>query len=85
MINYLFKKLGIKIEIVTPYNHQLLQAEHGIKSVATILTRHLTGLGKYWPKYLPLAIYSYNTFCSPNLNGFRFYELAFWKQTQTAY
>ena len=28
--------------MVAPYNHQSLQAEHGIKSVSTILTKHLT-------------------------------------------
>ena len=38
LINYLFKKLDIKIKTVAPYNHQLLQAEHGIKSLSTIQT-----------------------------------------------
>ena len=32
LMNYLFKRLGIKIKTVVPYNHQSLQAEHGIKS-----------------------------------------------------
>ena len=45
LMNYLFKKLVTKIKIVVPYNHQLLQAEHGIKSLSTILTKHLTDLG----------------------------------------
>ena len=31
LMNYLFKKLDIKIKTVAPYNHQLLQAEHDIK------------------------------------------------------
>ena len=30
LMNYLFKKLDIKIKMVVPYNYQLLQAEHGI-------------------------------------------------------
>ena len=38
LMSYLFKKLGIKIKIVAPYNHQSLQAEHGIKSLSNILT-----------------------------------------------
>ena len=42
LMNYLFKKLNIKIKIVTPYNHQSLQAEHGIRSLSMILTKHLT-------------------------------------------
>ena len=41
-MNYLFKRLGIKIKTVTPYNHQSLQTEHGIKSLSNILTKHLT-------------------------------------------
>ena len=30
LMNYLFKKLDIKIKTAAPYNHQPLQAEHGI-------------------------------------------------------
>ena len=30
LMNYLFYKFSIKIKTVTPYNHQSLQAEHGI-------------------------------------------------------
>ena len=59
IILYLF---NIKIKTVAPYNHQLLQAEHGIKSLSTILTKHLTNLGQMWPKYLSLATFAYNTF-----------------------
>ena len=44
-MNYLFKKLDIKIKRVAPYNHQSLQAEHRIKSLSTILTQFLTNLG----------------------------------------
>ena len=46
LMNYLFKSLGIKIKTVALYNYQSLQAEHGIKSLSKILTKHLTGLGK---------------------------------------
>ena len=62
LMNYLFNKLDIKIKTVTPYNHQSLQAEHGIKSLSMILTIHLTNLGQMWPKYLLLATFAYNTF-----------------------
>ena len=62
LINYLFKKLDIKIKTLEPYNHHSLQAEHGIKSLSTILMKHLTYLGQMWPKYLPLATFAYNTF-----------------------
>ena len=33
LMNYLFKKLDITIKMVEPYNHQSLEAEHGIKSL----------------------------------------------------
>ena len=36
LMNYLFSKFNIKIKMVAPYNHQSLQAEHGIKSLSTI-------------------------------------------------
>ena len=68
--NYLFKKLNIKIKTVAPYNHQSLQAEHSIKSLSTILTKHLTDLGQMWPKFLPLATLAYNTFNTPNLANY---------------
>ena len=55
LIDYLFKKLGIRIKTV---DHQSLQAEHGIRSLTSIPVKHLTGLGQYWPKYLPFARYS---------------------------
>ena len=42
LMNYLFRKLNIKIKTIAPYNHQSLQAEHGIKSLSRILTKHLT-------------------------------------------
>ena len=62
IMSYLFKKLNIKIKTLAPYNHQLLQAGHGIKSLSIILTKHLTNLGQMWPKYLPLSTFAYNTF-----------------------
>ena len=50
LMNYLFKKLDRNIKIEAPYNHQSLQAEHGIKSLSNILTKHLHNLDQMWPK-----------------------------------
>ena len=77
LMNYLFSKFNIKIKMVAPYNHQSLQAEHGIKSLSTILTKHLTNLGQMWPKYLLLSTFAYNTFNTPNLANYSPYELVF--------
>ena len=41
LMKYLFKKLDFKIKTVAPYNHQSLQAEHGIGSLSTILTTYI--------------------------------------------
>ena len=76
-MKYLFSKFNIKIKTVVPYNHQSLQAEHGIKSLLTILTKHLTNLGQMWPKDLSLATSTYNTFNTPNLANYSLYELVF--------
>ena len=46
LMNYLFKRPDTKIKTVAPDNHQFLQTEHGIKSLSTILTKHLTDLGQ---------------------------------------
>ena len=77
LMNYLFKKLDIKIKTVTPYNHQSPWAEHGIKSLSTILTKYLTNLGQMWPEYLSLTTFTYNTFNTPNLANHGPYELVF--------
>ena len=67
LMNFLFKKFEIKVKTVASYNHQSLQVEHGIKSFSNILKKHLTEKGQMWHKYLPFAIFAYNTFNSPNL------------------
>ena len=77
LITYLFHKFDIKIRMVAPYNHQSLQAEHGIKSLSHILTQHLTSLGQMWTKYLSLATFAYNTSNTPNLGNYSPYELTF--------
>ena len=69
-MNYLFKSLGIKIKTVGPCNRKSLQADHGIKSLSGILTKHLTGLGQAWHKFLSLATFAFNTFHSPNLGNY---------------
>ena len=77
LMNYSFKKLDIKIKTLAPYNHQSLQAEYGIKSLSTILTKHLTNLGQMWPKYLPLATFTYKTSNYTNLANYSPCKLVF--------
>ena len=77
LMTYLLDKFNIKIKTVAPYNHQSLQAEHGIKSLSNILSKHLTDLGQIWPKYLSLTTFAYNMFNTPNLGNFNQYKLTF--------
>ena len=77
LMTYLFHKSDIKIKTVAPYNHQSLQAEHEIKSLSCILTKHLTSLGQMWSEYLSLMTFTYNTFNTPNLGSYSPYELTF--------
>ena len=75
LISYLFKKLENTIKMVGPYNHKSLQAEHGIKSLSNILSKHLTDQGQMWHKFLSLATFAYNIFHS--LGYYSPYELVF--------
>ena len=77
LMSYLLKKLGISIKTVGPYNRKSLQAEHGIKSLSNILSKHLTGQGQTWHKFLSLATFGYNIFHTPNLGNYSPYELVF--------
>ena len=77
LISYLFKRLGIKIKTVVLYNHQSLQAKHGIKSLFNILTKYLTKSREMWTDYLPFTTLAHNTYNSPNLSNYSPYELLF--------
>ena len=60
----------------------IVKAEHGIKSLTTIPTKHFTGLGQMWPKYLSLAMFMYNTFNTPNMTNLSPYELVFGRKSK---
>ena len=77
IMSHLFRRLNIEIKAVAPFNHKSLQAEHEIKSLSTILTKHLTEEGQMWPKFLPLATLAHNKFNSPNLANYSPYKLTF--------
>ena len=44
-----------------------------IDEVTNYLITVSTGLGQMWPKYLPLAMFAYNAFKSPNLANYSLY------------
>ena len=69
-------QLNIKIILVSPTNHQSLQAEHGVKSLSGLLVKHLSTVWS-WHSVLPYSMLCYNGYSSPNLNGYSPYELVF--------
>ena len=69
-------QLNIKVMLVSPTNHQSLQAEHGIKSLSGLLVKHLSTVWS-WHSVLPYSLLCYNGYSSPNLNGYSPYELVF--------
>ena len=83
LITYLLNKSNIKIRTAALYNHQSLLAEHCIKSLSNILTKHFTNLGQMWPKYLSLAMFAYNTFNTQNLGNHTPYELIFGRKPRS--
>ena len=83
LMAYLLDKFNIKIKTVASYNHQSLQAEHEIKSLSNLLTKHLTNLGQMWPKYLSLATFAYNTFNTTNLGNYTPYKLTFGRKPKS--
>ena len=76
-MNYLFMKLSINIKTVTPYHYQSFKAEHVIKSLSATLTKHVTGLGEIWQKYLPLATLAYIVFERSYIANFSPFEVVF--------
>ena len=67
---------GIHVTTASPTNQQSLMAEHGIKNLANILMKHLTGLGDNWPQYCKPAMLVYNSFATPNLDHLSPFEVA---------
>ena len=53
------QQLNIKVIMVRPTNHKSLLAEHGIKSLAGLLVKHLSQVWS-WPNCLPCAMLCYN-------------------------
>ena len=67
---------GAHVTTASPTNHQSLMAEHGIKILARILMKHLTGLGDNWPLYCKPAMLVYNSYAIPNLGNCSPFEVA---------
>ena len=76
LTQWFLKSYGIHVTTASPTNHQSLMAEHGIKSLANILMKHLTGLGDNWRLYCKPAMLVYNSYATPNLDNLSLFEVA---------
>ena len=77
LCRYCLQQYKIQILSVGVTNHKSLQAEHGIKSLSNLILTHLTGLGRDWHIYAKPCMLTYNSFSTPNLDGFCPFELVF--------
>ena len=77
LCKYCFQQYKIQILTVSVTNHKSLQAEHGIKSLSNLIITHLSGLGADWPTYARPCMLTYNSYATPNLDGFCPFELVF--------
>ena len=76
LTRWFLKSYGIHVTTASPTNHQSLMAEHGIKSLASILMKHLNGLGDNWPHFCKPVMLVYNSYVSPNLDNLSPFEVA---------
>ena len=77
MAQVFFQHFGIRVITVSTTNHKSLLAEHGIKSLGEILKCHLGEFGRDWVNFLDFAMLVYNSYSTPNLDGFCPFELVF--------
>ena len=77
LMTYFTKQYGIKLYTVSVHNHQSLLAEHGIKSLSSIIKYLMFQSQGPWINYVDDAMVAYNSYASPNLDGLSQYELVY--------
>ena len=68
-ITIFFQQFGIKIPTVSFTNYKFLLAEHGIKSLSSILIRLPSDSGHDWDNFLRVSKLNYNSYSSFNMVG----------------
>ena len=83
---YSYKRLGIKLKTISPYNHGSLKAERHIRTINEMLAKQLTGIKQMWThiiyKCLPMHII---LLASPTLNGFSSFQLMYGRPPEVMY
>ena len=74
-MSYFAKQHGINIYTVGVTNHKSLLAEHGIKSLSSLIKNAMGATRGDWFQYISEAMLAYNSYASPNLDGLSPFEL----------
>ena len=77
LMTYFVQQLGIRLYTVSVHNHKSLLAEHGIKSLSSIIKYLMFQAEGPWINFVDEAMASYNSYASPNLDGLCPYELVY--------
>ena len=80
LTSYFASQLGFKLYTIGVTNHKSLLAEHGIKSLSNLLKNVMWHTEGSWTDYLDEAMFTYNSFLTPNLDGLSPFELVFGHQ-----
>ena len=69
--------LNCRLKVISPYNYGSSKCERQIKTISTIIVKHLWGKGQMWPLFATTTAYAMNTFVSEALSSFSPFQLVF--------
>ena len=84
LMEYFTRQYGIKLYTLSVHNHQSLLAEHGIKSLSSIIKYLMFQAQGPWINFVDDAMAAYNSYASPNLDGLSPYELVYGRKAKLA-
>ena len=76
-MQFIHKRLGIKIKTISLYNQGSLKTERHIRTINVMIAKQLTGTGQMWTHYLQTCTCEYYGFAGPTLNGLSPNQLAY--------
>ena len=68
-MQYIYKRLIIKIKTISQYMYGSLKTERHIRTISKIIAKEHTGTGLMWTHYMQISMYAYNSTASPTING----------------
>lgn len=77
LMDLIYQVLGVKVAVISPYNHNSLLVERHLATLANHLVANLRGRGRQWPLFVQAAVWSHNAFASPTLGGYSPHYLVF--------